>query len=275
MQKLVTMKYAICNETFQGWDWEATCRHVAELGYAGIELAPYTLAEDVRRIGHSERTAVARAAESAGLQIVGLHWLLVSPKGLSLTTDEDAVRTETAAYLAALADFCADVGGRIMVLGSPAQRRIGDGQTRAAAVGRLEESLAPALEMCQRHGVTLCLEPLPGPEADLVLTLDEAVTIVDEIGHPSLKTIFDVKSASSEGRPLPELIREFAPHIAHVHANDANRRGPGFGETDYRPILSSLTDVGYRGFVSVEVFDYTADATTIARDSLAYMRACE
>ncbi len=248
---------------------------MAELGYDSIEVAPFTLAEDARTISRQARSDYARTARSAGLEVVGLHWLLVSPKGLSVTSREEAVRAETARYLTALVDLCADLGGHIMVFGSPAQRRIPEGDTAEIAADRLQGCLEPALERCAAQGITLCLEPLPGPEADFVMRLHEAVALVRRFAHPSLKTILDVKSASSEGRPLPELIREFAPYIAHVHANDANLRGPGFGETDFVPILRTLREVGYDGYVSVEVFDYSPDPVTIARDSLAYMRRCE
>ena len=119
--------------------------------------------------------------------------------------------------------------------------------------------------------ITICLEPLPAPEANYLLTLSEAVSLMERLDHPAAKTIFDVKSASSEGVPLPELVERFAPYIAHVHANDANRRGPGFGETDFRPVLAALDRVGYGGWVSVEVFDYSPDPQTIATESLGYL----
>ncbi|HZT41595.1 MAG TPA: sugar phosphate isomerase/epimerase family protein [Chthonomonadaceae bacterium] len=269
------MQYAICNETFAGWEWEATCRQVAEIGYTGIEVAPFTLAEDVRALGAQDRRHLAETTRRAGLEVIGLHWLLVSPKGLSLTSNDTAIREETARYLAALVDFCADLGGHILVLGSPAQRRIPEGQSVETALARLAACLEPALTRADVHDVVLCLEPLPPPEADLILTMQEAVTILRRIDHPKLRTIFDVKSASSEGVPLPDLIQAFTPYLAHVHANDANRRGPGFGETDFIPILTALHETGFAGAISVEVFDYTPDPITIARESLRYLCHCE
>ena len=269
------MRFAMCNETFQGWDWARTCRFVAETGYDGIEIAPFTLAEDVRQIDTAHRKEIRSIAEDAGLEVVGLHWLLVSPKGLSVTSPDTDTRTRTSEYLTELVDFCGDVGGKIMVFGSPAQRRIADGETAAIATGRFLETLRPALDCAQERGVTICLEPLPPPEANFLLTLGEAALLLNRLDHPAARTIFDVKSASSEGKPLSNLIREFSPLIAHVHANDANRRGPGFGETDFRPILSTLRDSGYTGYVSVEVFDYSPDPETIARESLKYLRSID
>ena len=269
------MNYAICNETFQNWGWAETCNKVAELGYQGIELAPFTLTEDVRTISPQARKDYAETAQQAGLEITGLHWLLVSPKGLSLTSPDAALRTKTAHYLAALTDFCADVGGHTLVLGSPAQRRIPDGDSPTVAAERLQACLEPALERATQHGIVLCLEPLPPPEANFILKLQEAVALLERFDHPALRTIFDVKSATSEGTPLPKLIQQFAPHIAHVHANDANRRGPGFGDTDFVPILQALHDVAYTKYISIEVFDYSPDPVTIAREGLAYLRQCE
>jgi sugar phosphate isomerase/epimerase len=275
------MRYAICNETFQDWDWARTCHQVAELGYDAIEIAPFTLAPDVRAISAHSRKVYADTARHAGLDVVGLHWLLVSPQGLSITSDDASIRKYTSEYLEALVDFCADMGGKVMVLGSPAQRRLpsrnrSDGiAPETLAVDRLEACLEPAIDRAQAHHMVICLEPLPPPESDFILTLQEALTLVKRFNHPSVRTIFDVKSASSEGAPLPDLIRKFAADIAHVHANDSNRRGPGFGGTDFVPILSTLQEVGYQGYVSVEVFDYTPDPITIARQSLAYMQRCQ
>ncbi|MBM3495420.1 MAG: sugar phosphate isomerase/epimerase [Armatimonadetes bacterium] len=268
------MRYAICNETFQGWDWAGACERVAEIGYDGIEVAPFTLAPDVREIGQAERRRCVQVAERLGLTIVGLHWLLVSPKGLSVTDPDAELRAETSRYLVALADFCADLGAKVMVFGSPAQRRIPEGCDAAQAEARYIEALLPALDRAHEAGIRICIEPLPQPEANFILTLAEAEAIVARLDHPAACTILDVKSASSEEEPIPALVARHAQRIAHVHANDANRRGPGFGETDFRPILTALDAAGYDGFVSVEVFDYAPDPDTIARRSLEYLREC-
>jgi D-psicose/D-tagatose/L-ribulose 3-epimerase len=268
------VKFAICNETFQGWDWARTCRFVADCGYDAIELAPFTLSPDVREVGSEERARIRGVAEEAGLPITGLHWLMVSPKGLSLTSPVEDLRRESSDYLVALADFCGDVGGEVMVLGSPQQRRVPEGETVEAATERFLTSVRPALDRAAERGVVISLEPLPPPEADLLLTLSEAAVLIERLNHPAAKTIFDVKSASWEGKPLGPLFEQFAGVVAHVHANDANRRGPGFGDTDFRPILAAMEAAKYAGYVSVEVFDYTPDPETIARESLRYMRAC-
>ncbi|MCX6359085.1 MAG: sugar phosphate isomerase/epimerase [Armatimonadetes bacterium] len=268
------MRFAICNETFQGWAWDETCAKVAELGYDAIEVAPFTLAADVRTLDAAQRTAIRLTAEANGLAVTGLHWLLVSPEGLSLTCDDAEIRAATGAYLASLVDFCADLGGSVMVLGSPKQRRIAPGSHRDEALSRMADALRAALDRAERAGIVVCLEPLPAPESDLVLTLDEAAAVIGSMSHSALRTIFDVKSASAETPQPSDLAIRYSRWIAHVHANDANRRGPGFGDTDFGPILRALNQIGYDGYVSVEVFDYSPDPVTIARESLRYLQGC-
>ncbi|HWG43415.1 MAG TPA: sugar phosphate isomerase/epimerase family protein [Gemmataceae bacterium] len=269
------MRYAICNETFEGWDHERVCRFVAELGYQGLEIAPFTLAPSITDVSAERRRELRRQAEVHGLKLLGLHWLLAKTEGLHLTSPDAAVRQKTADYLIALARCCADLGGDLLVFGSPAQRRIPAGAGRAQAVDYAVDTFGRARDGIADCGVKLCLEPLAAPEADFINTCAEAIEILDRINHPNFVLHLDVKAMSSEATPVPDLIRRHAARTGHFHANDANRRGPGFGEVDFVPIFRALRESGYAGWVSVEVFDYSPDPETIARESLRYMRKCE
>jgi sugar phosphate isomerase/epimerase len=269
------MHYAICNETFEGWDHRRVCQFVADLGYQGLEIAPFTLAPRITDVSAPQRRELRQQAEDCGLTILGLHWLLAKTEGLHLTSADAAVRQETAAYLVQLARCCADLGGDILVFGSPAQRRIPLGATRAEAADFAVDTFRRAAKGIADAGVKLCLEPLSPPEADFLNTAAEGIELLERIDHPSFALHLDVKAMSTENTPAPDLIRRHADRLAHFHANDPNRRGPGFGATDFVPIFRALHDSGYKGWVSVEVFDYSPDPETIARESLRYMRACE
>jgi sugar phosphate isomerase/epimerase len=267
-------RYAICNETFAGWDHARVCRFAAELGYQGLELAPFTLAPRITDVGPERRRELRRQAEACGLTILGLHWLLAKTEGLQLTSPDESVRRRTADYLVELARCCRDLGGDILVFGSPAQRRIPPGATREQAVAHALDTFRCAAPGIAAANVKLCLEPLSPAEADFINTAAEAVEILDHLDDPHFLLHLDVKAMSTDG-PAPDLIRRHAPRLGHFHANDPNRRGPGFGDTDFAPIFRALRDAGYQGWVSVEVFDYSPDPETIARESLRYMRECE
>jgi sugar phosphate isomerase/epimerase len=271
----MTMRCAICNETFEGWDHGKVCRTVADLGYQGLEIAPFTLAPRITEVTAEQRRLLRRQAEDCGLVLLGLHWLLAKTEGLHLNASDAGVRQRTAAYLAELARCCRDLGGNLMVFGSPAQRRVQAGASREQATDWAVDTFrraAPALSDC---GIQLCLEPLSPPEADFINTIAEANDLLSRIDHPNFTLHLDVKAMSTETESTPDLVRRHGGQAGHFHANDSNRRGPGFGSTDFVPIFAALKDSGYKGWVSVEVFDYTPDPVTIARESIRYMRQCE
>jgi sugar phosphate isomerase/epimerase len=268
------MRYAICNETFEGWDHARVCRFVGEVGYTGLEIAPFTFAPRITDLSAERRRTIRQQAEDHGVSIIGLHWLLARTEGLHLTSPDTATRQRTADYLVALARCCRDFGGDLMVFGSPAQRRIPAGATRAQAADYALDTFRRAAPGIADNGIKLCLEPLSPPEADFLNTCAEAVELLDRIDHPNFVLHLDVKAMATDDAPAPELIRRYAARAGHFHANDVNKRGPGFGDTDFVPIFQALHASPYRGWVSVEVFDYSPDPETIARKSLEYMRAC-
>jgi sugar phosphate isomerase/epimerase len=226
-------------------------------------------------VSAEQRRLLRHAAETRGLTVVGLHWLLAKTEGLHLTSPDPDVRRRTAEYLIELARCTRDLGGTLMVFGSPAQRRIPAGTSRRQAVDYACDTFSQAARGIEAAEVMLCLEPLAPTEADFIQSCAEAVEILDRLAHPKFMLHLDVKAMSSETTPIPELIRRHASRIGHFHANDPNKRGPGFGDVDFVPIFQALRAVEYAGWVSVEVFDYSPDPVTIARASIRYMRECD
>ena len=266
------MKLATCNEYFEGWSIEEVFRYAAEIGYDGVEIAPFTLAPSVVDISAQRRQEIRQAAEVAGVEIVGLHWLLVSPEGLYVNHPDEAIRSRTRDYFQALIRFCGDLGGKVMIIGSPKQRNVQEGWDRSETWQRTRETFEACLPLAESCGVYLCIEPLTPEQTNLLTTAEEARRLVREIDHPHFQTMVDVCSGSSEAKPVSELLRESAPHLYHVHVNDANKRGPGFGNTDFRSVIATLEELSYERYLSVEVFDFTPDPRTIAAASLGYLR---
>ena len=266
------MKFAICNETYQGWDFSKTCDHVAETGYEGIEVAPFTLKDDPRDLTEAEAAAYGKTARAAGLEVVGLHWLLVKPAWLHLTTTDDLLRKDTVSFARHLARLCAAMGGKVMVWGSPKQRDVAEDWAYEDAFSRAADALRQVAETAGEAGVEIAMEPLARTETNFLNTAAETVRLIEKVDHPAFRLHLDVKAMSDEEKSIPEIIRESRDHVAHFHANDPNLRGPGFGEVKFEPIAEALREVGYSGYVSVEVFDYSPDPETIATQSLAYLR---
>lgn len=267
------MKFSICNELFENWPVEKVFVTAAEIGYDGVEIAPFTLASSVYEIIDARRREIARAAADAGVEIVGLHWLLVKPEGLLYINHPDAdVRKRTRDYLDALICLCSDLGGRVLIFGSPKQRNVHESLTYEQAWNYACETFSHCAEKAQENDVYLCIEALPPRETNFINTVEEALAMVRAVGKPNFRTMVDVKSMCSEARSISEIVCSAGEHIMHVHANDASGRGPGMGDTDFHVVSSALREIRYNGYVSVEVFDYKPDPITIAKQSLAYLR---
>ena len=185
------------------------------------------------------------------------------------------MRNRTVAYLEALAHLCRDLGGRVMVFGSPQQRSLLPGTTPTQALDRLAEVFSRLVPTLEATDTVVALEPLSPAETDVLNTAADTCHLIERIGSPHVRLLLDVKAMSSEADPIPEIITASAQHLAHFHANDANLQGPGFGVVDFAPIFAALDRIGYTGWTSVEVFDYAPGVERLVKESIDYMRSVE
>ena len=268
------MKFAICNETYQDWPLEKTFEHAREVGYTGIEFAPFTLGTDAMDVSESRRAEIRDLLEKYQLESIGLHWLLAKTEGYYLTSPEAAVRERTSEYMRELARLCRDLNGSVMVLGSPLQRNLLPNVTLDQAMDYAAEVIRAALPALEDHQVTLALEPLGPAEGDFMLTAESGIQLAQMIDSAQVRLHLDVKAMSSEEKPIPDIIKDSREYLAHFHANDPNKRGPGMGDVGFVPIFQALQEINYDGWVSVEVFDYEPGIEALTRDSLSYMQNC-
>lgn len=269
------MKYAICNETFGEWPLAKALQLAKSTGYVGWEVAPFMLTEDLRGFDSAARAAYRQEVEAAGLEIIGLHWLLAKTTGLHLTTVDAAVRQRTSEYLQLLTDLCGDLGGQFMVLGSPLQRNVPEGQSMESAMENAAEVLRAVVPKLEQRGVRIAVEPLGREEGNFLNHAADARELIAMVDSPQVQLHLDVKAMSDEGTPIDQIIRDNADAVIHFHANDPNRQGPGMGEVDFVPIFAALKEIGYAGWTSVEVFDYTPGIERLVVESMENMKAAE
>lgn len=269
------MRFSLCNEVIRDLEFSAQCDFAQKAGYDGLELAPFTLGENPHLIGATERQRLRGAAAGAGIGITSLHWLLVAPKGLSITTSDPVVRKQTIEVMRRLVGLCADLGGTALVHGSPQQRNVGQNEDRQEAWKRACECFAAAAAEAQSAGVLYCIEPLSRRDTNFINSVAEAFECLKAINSPALQTMIDCCAAgSSEDLQIPELIDRWMPQgiIAHFHVNDPNRKGPGQGDLVFAPILAALRRHKYSGIVGVEPFDYVPDGPSSAARAIGYLR---
>ncbi len=267
-------RQAICNEAFEKWPFADACKAIRKAGYDGIEIAPFTLAEKPTDITAAQRAEYRDIMDSEGLAFVGLHWLMLTPKGLHVTTPDEALRRRSWDHIRDLVDLCASLGPHgVMVFGSPKQRSTTGGATREQATRNFVDGLASVAPHAESRGVTVLVEALPAGQADVILTLAEASSIVDEIASPAVRTMFDVHNAIDEAEPHAVLVDRYFDQIRHVHVNELDGRHCGAGGYDFKPVLETLRRRHYAGWVSLEAFDFTPGAERLANESLRHLES--
>ena len=265
-------RHAVCNEMYQNAPFAEVCRSVRKIGYAGIEIAPFTLAEKPAHISPGARREYRDMMESEGLEFAGLHWLMVSPPGLHVTTPDQSLRERSWRHIADLIDLCGDLGDSgVMVFGSPKQRCRVDGLSRKEATENYIDGLSGVAQHAQERDVTILVEALPLNQCDVINSLAEAVSVVHRINHPAVRTMFDTHNAVDETEPHAALVDRYFELIRHVHVNEMDGRYPGTGGYDFKPVLDVLRRRRYAGWISLEVFDFTPGAETIAGESLRFL----
>lgn len=268
------MLVSLCNEVVRELPLAQQFEFARKIGYDGVEIAPFTLGNDPHLLSAGKRAEIRRAARDAGIAITGLHYLMLTPPGLSITSADADQRARTVDIMRRLCGLAADLGAAILVHGSPAQRRLDPGrEVEGRKYGA--ECFAAVAGAAEEAGVTYCIEALAPPEAQFVTTIEEAAAIVRAIGNPAVRSMIDCSAAGrAEAQAIPDLIRQWLPTglIAHVHLNDPNRRGPGEGELAFAPIFAALAAGGYRGMAAVEPFIYEPDGPSCAARAIGYVR---
>jgi sugar phosphate isomerase/epimerase len=271
------MRLALCNEVVRDLEFSRQCSLAASLGYDGIELAPFTISETPDRLPAARIVELRRCATDAGLKISGLHWLLIRPEGLSLTSADASTRAKTIDVMRRLVDLCAELGGAYLVHGSPAQRQL-PADDPAGARGWVEAAFCAAGEAAATAGVTYCVEPLAPRLTNCFNSVAEAAEFVGRAGIPSLRTMLDTSAARlGEADPPDVLLKRWLPSglIAHIHLNDANQRGPGQGDDPFAPTLRILRNHDYAGWIGIEPFEYVPDGPTCAARAIGFVRGLE
>lgn len=267
------MEFTLCNEVLREFSLPEQCRYAAGLGFSGLEIAPFTLAQDPTRMSAGAIAQVRRIIEDHGLRVTGLHWLLLAPAGLSITDPAPAMRQRTGDAIGALVDLCAELGGRVLVHGSPGQRRLGHDPDRGRATALTH--LADAGARARKAGLIYCIEPLSADECGFINLVSQAVALVEEAHEPGLRTMIDTGHAlRGEAEDLAALAARWLPTgmIAHVQFNDSNRRGPGQGADHFGPLLQRLVAAQWAHPLAIEPFVYTPDGPTTAAQSIGHLR---
>jgi sugar phosphate isomerase/epimerase len=239
------------------------------------------LAEDPAALSAERRSEIRQTITEEALEFVGLHWLLAAPPGLQVSTNDAALRAHSWNYVKRLIDLCADLATPgaherpVVVFGSPKQRSSAAGSSAAAAVQFFRDGMASVAPHAEARQVTLLVEALSPTQTDVITSLAEAVSVVEQIASPAVETMFDVHNAVDESEPHSVLLERYCGHIKHVHVNEMDGREPGMGDYDFLNLLRKLSEMNYAGWVSLEAFDFSRSPREVAARAIDTLKAAQ
>ena len=267
-------KYAICNELFGDMGFADSCALLRRYGYQGIEIAPFTLFDDPGTFTSAQVAEIRRILDDQDLQFTGLHWLFLKPEALHITTPDETIRRRSWDHLKRLVDLAGQLGGGVLVLGSPKQRN-SVGISREQAAANLEAGLRSLAEFTVQSNCTILLESLSSEQTDVINTMAEAEQSINRIGHPAIRGIFDFHNCADEAQSWEKLIEVHFPIIRHVHLNEVNGSYPGTGSSDFLPAFEKLAEKGYRGWISLEIFHVPEDPGLVLAETKRFLDRME
>jgi sugar phosphate isomerase/epimerase len=176
----------------------------------------------------------------------------IYPPSIVLASKSPAMRRRSVVYTNDLIEFAHELGGRCLVWGSPRSRNIPDDVTFKRGYAWLVQLLKTSGSLAEERDVKIAIEPINRFESKIIHTVREALSLARLVDRKSVGIVYDVFHVSLEEDSFTAPILLAGKRLAAVHVSDCNRRIPGKGHIDFRPIFRTLRRVGYDGYVTLE-----------------------
>jgi D-psicose/D-tagatose/L-ribulose 3-epimerase len=271
------MKYAICNELFGKMDFKSGCQLISKHGYTGIEIAPFTIFSnqyELDNLNFLKINQIKSVLKKNNLQFVGFHWLFSGFSGFHLFSSDSKVREKTYNHLKKLINLVGELGGGVLILGSPEERKILN-----MSVEKAERILVERLKELSSHlknnGAMILLEALPRKYTNIINTLEQAKNMIGKINSEQVKGMFDFHNCTDEKQTWAELIDQYFTMIKHVHLNEIDGSYPGLGTSDFLPAFRVMEKRKYKHWISMEVFEKPKDAEYVICQVRNYLHMIE
>src|SRR5262245_35929979 len=246
-------------------DLERRMRHLAALGYGGIELSAFhPVPYDVAAIGD--------LAQKYGLPVVSLlsGWSYAG-EGLCLSSPDAGVRQRAVARLGDYARQAGQLGAIVVVGLMQGLRRDEPDENRANE--RIVECLRQAARAAADASTTLVLEPVNHLQVGFNHTAAAAAALVERVDSPGMSYMLNTIQLNIEERSLLDTIRTHGSRIRHFHLCETNGAPFGTGNLDFRAVMRALADSGYGHWVSVKVYRQ-AGWEEASRQAIQFLRNC-
>ncbi|MBF0517052.1 MAG: sugar phosphate isomerase/epimerase [Nitrospirae bacterium] len=268
------MKLAVSNVAWYPKRFESFVKLLSGLNCDGIELAASMIWDEPVDTSARDRIEVRRMIQDSGLRVTGLQALLFTRRKLTVFGQGHGRRL-TIEYLTRMMDLCRDLGGEVLVFGSPANRRIDEGLNPMEALASAVDFFSELGTLAGQRGVFFCIEPLGKTETNFINTVMEADELINNAGYPAgLGLHIDIKALIDEGEVDAPYITEAFTRAKHVHVNDPGLMPPGsMGfERIHKLVSEQIRASGYSRYMSIEMRRQEPDPEAAIRQAVKFVR---
>ncbi|HYZ66532.1 MAG TPA: TIM barrel protein [Mycobacterium sp.] len=235
-------------------DMHRALRDIAAAGYAGVEMFDGNVSDFA-----DQPDELRDLLSETGLALVSVYAgaNFIYPEILP----DELHRIRRAAELAAL------FGAEQLVVGGGARRAAG---TEDSDYDRLAEALDTVTDIAAEQGLPACYHP---HLTTIVESPDEVETIMS---RSRIGFCPDTAHLAAGGGDPAALIRRYPDRVRHVHLKDLRTATTtflplGHGDIDFTDVLDAISEIGYDGWLIVELDYYDGDPSDAARISRAFL----
>jgi fructoselysine 3-epimerase len=266
-----------CYSSFPVWvpsySIEEAARRIASVGYDALEIGCAAPIAWPAHLSKTRRSEMKKMINGEGLAVSSLLPAPGGGPGNNPTSILPEERAATIAHYKEVVDLAHDLGSeRVLYIAGWRQFGVPTSDTMDWCLHALVEIAKHAAQ----KGVTICVEPTSA-DSNLIETIGQAMKLRDDSGLPNVKVMFDTYHALYRNEVSSDYVYEMAPHLAHVHFADMDRKPPGEGVVDWVGVMQALKDIDFKGYLTMEI-GFSArrvEPDRYARSAINYLKGVE
>jgi fructoselysine 3-epimerase len=268
-----TWPYGSFPSWLPSYELDEVVRRLARIGYDGIEIGCAAPHAWPAYLSVARRRELKTLMEGHGLPAVSLLPAPGGGPGHNPASPLPEEREATIRHYCEVIDLAADLGANLVLYIAGWQVF---GSSREESYSRTLACLRKIAAHGADRGVIIAIEPTAA-DSNLIDTPHQALELMRDTGASNVKTMFDTYHAIYRDDVSADHVRILGKDLVHIHCADENRAAPGDGMVDWLGVLQAVKDVGFSGYLTMEIGFHTrrADPDEYARRALTYLKGLE